>query len=191
MKRIIAALAGTIIAVALLLTYRTSLNDTVVALPGTAAHVVSGGPTSSTHMTAGAHPQSHSVPDATLSSTSPAVPPAISQADAPSTSTPDSAPTSRTSATTVVDGLTERTPYGPVQVRVIVTAGRISQVTVLQRPNSQQRSQQINAVAIPQLQAETMTAQSAKVDAVSGATYTTEGYVASLQSALDAAHRNA
>jgi uncharacterized protein with FMN-binding domain len=62
---------------------------------------------------------------------------------------------------------------------------------VLQQPTDARRSQEINAFALPQLRAETLAAQSARIDAVSGATYTTEGYQASLQSALDAAHRAA
>jgi uncharacterized protein with FMN-binding domain len=91
----------------------------------------------------------------------------------------------------VVDGATEQTPYGPVQVELTVDGGRITQVTVLQHPDAGQLSEEINAFALPQLRAETLAAQSSRIDAVSGATYTTEGYQASLQSALDAAHLSA
>jgi uncharacterized protein with FMN-binding domain len=181
-KRILAALAGTIVAVALLLSYRTSLGDAIVALPGSAAHVAgsvqagAGVPAPGS----GPPPRRGSVPAGSGSAGS------APGGSAPTGSAPagSAAPT----AATVVDGATEQTPYGPVQVEVTVTGGRITQVTVLQQPNSAQRSVEINTFALPQLRAETLAAQSARIDAVSGATYTTEGYQASLQSALDAAH---
>nr|WP_119612496.1 FMN-binding protein [Streptomyces acidiscabies] len=77
------------------------------------------------------------------------------------------------------------TRYGPVQVRVTVSAGRITGVTVLAHPDGNPRDEQINAYAVPLLTRETLTAQSARVDTVSGATYTSGGYRRSLQSALD------
>ncbi|MFE4966578.1 FMN-binding protein [Streptomyces sp. NPDC056660] len=93
---------------------------------------------------------------------------------------------SSTGAKTVT-GDTVGTRWGPVQVRVTVKSGRITDVTALQYPQDNPRDQQINSYALPQLRREALTAQSAQIDTVSGATYTSEGYQQSLQSALDSA----
>jgi hypothetical protein len=175
-KRILVAVAATITALLLLFSYRTSRGDAVVALPGSVAKVASSGQagaaSGSGPATAGADPPQRA---------------GDTEASGPSSSG-SSGPSG---AATVVNGPVEQTPYGPVQVQVTVAGGRITQVTVLQQPTDARRSQEINAFALPQLRSETLAAQSARIDAVSGATYTTEGYQASLQSALDAAHRAA
>jgi uncharacterized protein with FMN-binding domain len=90
-------------------------------------------------------------------------------------------------ATTVVTGQAVSTAYGPMQVQATLTGGRLSRVTVLQETNVGIRSQQIDATAVPELTHEALTAQSARIDAVSGASYTSSGYIQSLQSALDKA----
>jgi len=74
-----------------------------------------------------------------------------------------------------------------VQVRLTVTGGTISKVDVLQYPSGNGTDQQINDYALPILTQETMDAQSAQIDMVSGATVTSNGYLESLQSALDQA----
>ncbi len=79
------------------------------------------------------------------------------------------------------------TRYGPVQVQVTITDGKITDVTAVEYPQEEPRDQEINAEAIPELRNQVLAAQSANVQGVSGATFTTEGYVASVQSALDAA----
>lgn len=79
------------------------------------------------------------------------------------------------------------TAYGPVQVSVTISNGRITAIRALRTPSDRPRSQQIAASAVPQLTREALSAQSAHIDAVSGATYTSEGYTRSLQSALDKA----
>jgi uncharacterized protein with FMN-binding domain len=89
---------------------------------------------------------------------------------------------------TVVDGSVAQTRWGPVQVQVTIAGGRIINVTVLQQPNGNRRDQEINAYAIPQLNQEVLAAQSARIDTVGGATVTSDGYLQSLQAALDAAH---
>jgi uncharacterized protein with FMN-binding domain len=94
--------------------------------------------------------------------------------------------TSRATARTVT-GTAASTPYGPMQVQVTLAGMKITKVTVLQRTNDGVESQQIDGTAIPQLTSETLAAQSAHIDAVSGATYTSSGYIQSLQSALDKA----
>jgi uncharacterized protein with FMN-binding domain len=88
----------------------------------------------------------------------------------------------------VVNGSVVQTRWGPVQVQVHITDRKITEVTALQIPNGNRRDVEINAYAVPQLRAEVLAAQSAKIDAVSGATVTSDGYVRSLQAALDKAH---
>jgi len=80
------------------------------------------------------------------------------------------------------------TRYGPVQVEALVKGGRLSNVVVLQQTDGG-RSSQIDSYALPLLTAEALKAQSANIDVVSGATYTSTGYAQSLQAALDAAGR--
>lgn len=84
-------------------------------------------------------------------------------------------------------GTAVSTRYGAVQVAITVSDGRISDVQLPQYPQGGGREQRINAQAVPQLISETVQAQSAHIDMVSGATYTMNGYLDSLQSALDQA----
>jgi uncharacterized protein with FMN-binding domain len=86
-----------------------------------------------------------------------------------------------------VTGAVAQTRWGPVQVRITVSAGKIINVDVVQHPNGNGRDQEINSYALPVLLQETMSAQNANIDMVSGATVTSDGYVQSLQSALDQA----
>lgn len=86
-----------------------------------------------------------------------------------------------------VTGDTVQTRYGPVQVQLSVSGGTIDSVSVLQYPSGDPRSSQISTYALPVLADETVSAQSASIDMVSGATFTSAGYVQSLQSALDQA----
>ncbi|MDX3752100.1 FMN-binding protein [Streptomyces sp. AK08-02] len=90
--------------------------------------------------------------------------------------------------TRTLTGDTVQTRWGPVQVRVTVTNGKLTDVTAITYPQENPRDQQINSYAIPQLTREALTAQSADIDTVSGATYTSDGYRQSLQSALDSAN---
>ena len=86
------------------------------------------------------------------------------------------------------NGSVAQTRWGPVQVTITVANGKITAVDVPTYPTGNRRDQQINAYAIPILRQETLAAQSADIDTVSGATVTSEGYIHSLQAALDAAH---
>jgi uncharacterized protein with FMN-binding domain len=74
-----------------------------------------------------------------------------------------------------------------VQVRIVVSGHRLIDVTPLHLTDSSSRSVSISASAAPILRREALAAQSAKIDTVSGASYTSEGYIQSLQSALDLA----
>jgi uncharacterized protein with FMN-binding domain len=94
---------------------------------------------------------------------------------------------SSSTATSTVTGDTAQTQWGPVQVELSVAGAQISGVTVLQYPSGNSTDTQINNYALPILVNETMSAQSANIDMVSGATYTSTGYQQSLQSALDRA----
>jgi uncharacterized protein with FMN-binding domain len=76
--------------------------------------------------------------------------------------------------------------YGTVQVQVTLQNGAITDVTTLQMPRGG-HSGQVSSYAAPQLKSEALRAQSAQIDTISGATYTSEGYIQSLQSALSQA----
>jgi hypothetical protein len=93
----------------------------------------------------------------------------------------------RPAGPTVLTGHAFHTKFGPMQVQVTLVNRKIVKVTVLQHTDLGAYSGQIDARALPQLSQETLTAQSARIDAVSGASYTSEGYIQSLQSALDQA----
>jgi len=97
------------------------------------------------------------------------------------------ASTATQAATRTVTGTVASTQYGPMQVQVTMAGTKITKVTVLQRTDDGAESDQIDATAIPTLTSETLAAQSAHIDAVSGASYTSSGYIQSLQSALDKA----
>ena len=87
----------------------------------------------------------------------------------------------------VITGPAMPTMFGPVQVRVDLAGKHISDVQAIQLPGDFALSRQISATAGPILRQEALKAQSARIDAVSGATYTSRGYQQSLQAALDRA----
>ena len=168
MKRIALALAGTIAGLAALLSFKshTALSGGH-ALP--AASLPSTAPSSST-------PSSSTPSSATPRSTG----------RAPSTST-SAPPTPSGSATKTLAGQAIQTRYGIVQVQVVVSGQTIKNVSFLQLTADDPRSQEINSQAAPTLLQQTLSAQNSHIDGVSGATYTSNGYVQSLQSALDQA----
>jgi len=88
---------------------------------------------------------------------------------------------------THVDGDIVGTRYGPVQVRVYFRGRRLVNVRALKYPNDIERSKQIDADAIPKLRKQVLAAHGARIDGVSGATYTSKAYKQSVQSALDLA----
>jgi uncharacterized protein with FMN-binding domain len=158
MRRITLWLFSTIAALVLLFSYRTSTNGTGGAV---AATLPAPEPTTST-----------SAPS-TSSSASP-------KSSASTSSTP--------TATKISNGSTASTRWGDVQVSITVTNGKITDVAVPVYPSGNGKDQQINAYALPILRQETLDAQNANIDTVSGATVTSDGYLQSLQAALDAAH---
>lgn len=90
-----------------------------------------------------------------------------------------------TTGTKTVTGDKVDTQWGPVQVQITVTAGKITAAQAVVYPQGNPRDQEINSYAVPALNAEALAASSASIDTVSGATYTSQGYIQSLQSALD------
>jgi len=163
-KRGIAALAVTVLALVLLLSFKTP--DVVPSRGGGVAIVEPGSTGTTTGGTSGS-----------------AADPAAGATSAPTTST-GSGTTSAASAT--IDGPVVDTRYGGVQVEIVVAGGQIQDVVALQLPTGR-HSGQISSAVAPILREETLKAQSASIDTVSGATYTSDAYAQSLQAALDQA----
>jgi uncharacterized protein with FMN-binding domain len=112
---------------------------------------------------------------------------AESSAVAPVSSGTGSTSGSGSTGTVTYTGDSASTRWGPVQVQITVADGTVTDVSVVDYPQGNGKDQQINARALPVLVQETLRAQSADIDMVSGATVTSDGYVESLQSALDQA----
>jgi uncharacterized protein with FMN-binding domain len=108
--------------------------------------------------------------------------PTQSGSDATSGTTSGSASTGKT-----VTGDSVDTRWGPVQVEITVAGGAITAVDVPVYPDSNPKDQEINSYAVPTLIQETLDSQSGDIDMISGATVTSDGYLQSLQSALDEA----
>ena len=86
-------------------------------------------------------------------------------------------------------GTTEQYGYGELAVRVTVSGSRITDAQVVGLQTAESYSQQIADQVIPYLRREVLSVQSAQIDAISGATYTSQAYALSVQSALDQLHR--
>jgi uncharacterized protein with FMN-binding domain len=164
MKRAFAALVGTVVGLIMLLSFKTHATPPSVAAP--------------------------------LSATPPGPP--TPQASAPASTAPTGAPTSEQPSATVsapqvqaptrnITGSSISTRYGAVQVSVAFAGTRIVDVVPVRLPDSNGVDQEIDQQAVPILIQETLSAQGANIQAVSGATYTSDGYMRSLQSALDKA----
>jgi uncharacterized protein with FMN-binding domain len=121
----------------------------------------------------------------------PAAPaPAAPAAASSATSAPAAAaaPVPAGAADGTYNGSTVRTSYGTVQVAVTIAGGKITDVAALKLTDQGGRSVSISAQAAPMLRDEVLSAQSAKVSSIGGATYTSSGYLKSLQAALDSAN---
>jgi uncharacterized protein with FMN-binding domain len=128
-------------------------------------------------------PQATSAPSSLYSSSTPG----SSSTGSGSGNSSGSTSSGSSSTGKTVTGSVAQTQWGPVQVQLKVRNGKIANVSVIQYPNGNGRDQEINSQALPILTRETITAQSAQIDMVSGATVTSDGYLESLQSALDQA----
>ena len=167
MRRVILTIAASVVGLVLLLSFKTHPLTSAAAAPPA---VIS---TPSTDSAA---------PSASAGST------LSVQPSTPATTTPS--PTKTTAPSTAkrtIQGDAVDTRYGAVQVAVTLSGNTITDVTVVQIPDREQRDVEINNYAAPILRQEALAAQSSKIDMVSGATYTSEGYQQSLQSALDKA----
>lgn len=177
MRRAVLALGSTIAGLALLLSFKshgaTSGANAATASPGSTTPAQSGGTANGSGSAAGTG-------SAAGGSGGPA--PAGGAAGSQGSQGGQGGSAART-----VTGAVDTTQYGPMQVQLTLTGQRITKVTVLQRTNTGTESNQIDAFAIPKLTSETLAAQSARIDAVSGASYTSAGYIKSLQSAVDKA----
>lgn len=104
----------------------------------------------------------------------------------PSTASASSDPTSTTlPPARTIDGADIPTRFGDVQVRVSVAGTRIVDVQPIRMPFDHERSARISDEAGPMLRSEVLQAQSARINIISGATYTSDAYATSLQGALD------
>lgn len=104
------------------------------------------------------------------------------------TGTSGSSGSSGTSASGTYKGTAVQTRFGPVQVQITVSNGKITDITALQLTNTDGKSIQISNRAAPLLRSKVLAAQSADVQTVSGATITSDAYLTSVQAAIDAAH---
>jgi uncharacterized protein with FMN-binding domain len=164
MRRIAIAIMGTISGLVLLFSYHASRNEASVAV-ATSAPAAAGSSGSS-----GTSGSSRSTGTSGSAGAAPA---------------PHSA---KGNAATTYTGDSVMTRWGAVQVEITVADGKITAVQAVEYPQNNARDRQINAYALPVLAQEATQAQSAQIDAVSGATVTSDGYIQSLQSALDQAH---
>lgn len=179
MRRITLWSLSTITVLMLLLSYRTSTSSmpgSSVAAGRSVGALAANGSTTPT--------DSGTTPSGTGS-------PSSSTGKPTSTSTSTSKKPSATSAagaTKTYTGSSIDTNYGPVQVQITVVDGKITRSKVTRVPWNDGRDQEINGYAVPILNQEAVQAQSGTIDMVSGATFTSDGYIQSLQSAIDKAH---
>ena len=161
MRRIVFVILSTITTVVLLFSYHTSTNGA-----GAASSAVAQLPATPATPVSPVSPGSGSRPGSSTKSGS---------------SAGTSGPASYT-------GTAADTRWGPVQVQITVSGGKISASRAVQYPQGTSRDAQINGSALPVLDREVLQQQSASIDTVSGATVTSGGYLQSLQSAIDQAH---
>jgi uncharacterized protein with FMN-binding domain len=179
MKKIVYAVLATISGLVLIFSYRTSL-DAVQPIAVADPAASTGTATTTTPPRTDDESSESSSDDETAEG---------------ATSSSSGGTSSGTTATTT-SGMTDgtytggaaNTRYGPVQVQITVSGGAIADVQVIDYPDNDRRDQEINQRALPILVSETTQTQSSQIDMVSGATYTSEGYIASLQSAIDQAN---
>ena len=161
MRRIVIAVMSTISGLVLLFSYHTSRNEgsTTVAGPASSGSASASG--SSNGSSSG-------------------------QSSGSSSGTSNGSAGSAASGT--YTGASVMTRWGAVQVQITVSDAKITAAEAVEYPQANPRDRQINAYALPVLAQEATQAQSAEIDAVSGATVTSDGYIQSLQSAIDQAH---
>lgn len=170
-KRAVGSLLATVVALALLFGFKTPEAPSLTASTSPDTAVVG-------------------QPSATIPART-ATPTGAPASSATPTSAPSPSATAIASASAYVDGTVAgsvvSTRFGDVQVQVTISGGVVSDVTALQLPSGDGNSRRISRVVEPILRDEALTAQTAQIDLVSGATYTSRAYETSLQAALDKA----
>lgn len=126
-------------------------------------------------------------PTKTISTSDTAVPASNSLSSSSENTTTANTQTSNNLKNGNFNGITSANQFGDVNVSIVINDGKISDVIFNIMPDGDRKSAQISIQVAPTLKAQTISAQSAKIDGVSGATYTSESYINSLQSAIDAA----
>ncbi|HEY7277199.1 MAG TPA: FMN-binding protein [Trebonia sp.] len=193
MRRAVLTLSGTVAGLAALFSFKTHVpGATPVAEASTPAGLSVSAPASPAVSAAGsasAAPSAKKTAKASSTPTAPTTRPATPAKTTPAATHPAKAPSSSAPPSTApakpsgnFTGPNENTQYGPVQVQLTVANGKITAANDVQQPEDS-----IGANAVSQLNSEVLTAQSANIQAVSGATYTSNGYIASLQQAVDQA----
>lgn len=170
MSRAAPAVVATLLGLVALATFKSSPGvpgKSAAALPGKRSGATAAAPHRSTTTTSAAPPATRGSTPATNPGTSP--------------------PATSANATRTIDGDPFDNQYGTVQVRVTLQGRQILDVSALQMPTDRQRSAEISQQAEPLLKQEVLQAQSAQIDIVGGASYTSQSYAQSLQSALDRA----
>ncbi len=173
MRRVILAICATAVGLVLLLSFKSHTQSA----PGTSPAAALGSPT----------PGSTGASGTGASGDGAAATPASAESTGSAAKSGTTASGTGSGSAKTVAGAAWPTIYGPVQVRITVTDGKLTAVTATEYPEETPRDYQINSFAIPELNSEALAAGSAKIDTVSGATYTSGGYVGSLQNALDKA----
>jgi uncharacterized protein with FMN-binding domain len=173
MRRAVPALIISAIGLVALATFKTT-----PATSAAAAHASA----PVTHTT----PPSSAPPPSTSTTPPTSGPPPRTRQTSPPATTPPTTAAPRTTTRTFT-GQEFDNQYGPVQVQITVQGHTITDVEAVQLPSDRQRSAYISQQAGPLLRQEALQAQSAQIDGVSGATYTSQSYAQSLQSALDSA----
>ncbi len=186
MRRTIIGFMSTVSALVLLFSYHTSTNSEAAA-----AGVVSATASTSSSRTSVTGAASASTGSLAATSSGTTASPATT-APTTTTSTTSSAAVSsgkssgKSSGTYTGDAVNTR--WGLVQVEITVDNGTITAAQAVQYPNENGQDREINSYAVPKLNSEVTAAQSGSIDAVSGATVTSNGYITSLQSAIDKAN---
>ena len=203
MRRIVVTVGTTASAVALLVSYATSTHR-LAAMPGGTALLgaTAAGTTSAAAITAAGTPTTDEATDETTAASTPsatATPTPSAKASAKASASPKpsakASPTPKAAVTKAApagvsgtfNGATAQTQFGPVQVQIVVKNNTIVSANAIQYPTGNSRDVMIASYAVPVLNSEAVQAQSANIAMVSGATYTSNGYLQSLQSALNQA----
>jgi uncharacterized protein with FMN-binding domain len=170
MRRVILALLGTAVGLALLLSYKAHTAGPVTsALSGPDPATALGG----------------SAPGATTAPSTGSGAAANPSASAGASSKSGVSAAGNKSGTYVGDPVSSQ--FSTIQVEVVVSGGKISDIKLLEDTDEDEHSAQVDGYAVPILRSEALSAQSANVDMVSGATFTSQSYTQSLQSAIDRA----